>query len=97
MYSGGISPPLSLQETLFPFLLLSITYFLVNSASVSLWLSIGSEHSFREIWSRNSRGVIGYDIAASSIALLVAWVYRDWGLIGPFIAVLPTLVVRMCT
>src|SRR3954454_20752636 len=94
MYSGGISPPLSLQETLFPFLLLSITYFLVNSASVSLWLSIGSESSFREIWSRNSRGVIGYDIAASSIALLVAWVYRDWGLIGLFIAVLPTLVVR---
>jgi putative nucleotidyltransferase with HDIG domain len=94
MYSGGISPPLSLQETLFPFLLLSITYFLVNSASVSLWLSIGSEHSFREIWSRNSRGVIGYDVAASSIALLVAWVYRDWGLIGLFIAVLPTLVVR---
>jgi putative nucleotidyltransferase with HDIG domain len=93
-YSGGISPPLSLQETLFPFLLLSITYFLVNSASVSLWLSIGSEHSFREIWSRNSRGVIGYDIAASSIALLVAWVYRDWGLIGLFVAVLPTLVVR---
>jgi putative nucleotidyltransferase with HDIG domain len=94
MYSGGISPPLSLQDTLFPFLLLSITYFLVNSASVSLWLSIGSEHSFREIWSRNSRGVFGYDIAASSIALLVAWVYRDWGLIGLFIAVLPTLVVR---
>ena len=94
MYSGGVSPPISLQETLFPFLLLSITYFLVNSASVSLWLSIGSEHSFREIWSRNSRGVIGYDIAASSIALLVAWVYRDWGLVGLFIAVLPTLVVR---
>jgi putative nucleotidyltransferase with HDIG domain len=93
-YSGGISPPSSLRDSLFPFLLLSITYFLVNSASVSAWLSIGSERTFREIWSINSRGVIGYDIAASSIALLLAWVYKDWGLVGLFIAVLPTLVVR---
>jgi putative nucleotidyltransferase with HDIG domain len=93
-YSGGISPPSSLRDSLFPFLLLSITYFLVNSASVSAWLSIGSERTFREIWSLNSRGVIGYDIAASSIALLLAWVYKDWGLVGLFIAVLPTLVVR---
>src|SRR5918995_2601088 len=93
-YSGGISPPVSLHESLFPFLLLSATYFLVNSACVSGWLSIGSERTFREIWSRNSRGVFGYDIAASSIALLLAWVYKDWGLVGLFIAVLPTLVVR---
>jgi putative nucleotidyltransferase with HDIG domain len=93
-YSGGISPPVSLAESLFPFLLLSLTYFLVNSACVSAWLSIGSERTFREIWSLNSRGVIGYDVAASSIALLLAWVYRDWGLVGLFIAVLPTLVVR---
>ena len=93
-YSGGISPPVSLHESLFPFLLLSVTYFLVNSACVSAWLSISSERPFREIWSLNSRGVFGYDIAASSIALLLAWVYKDWGLVGLFIAVLPTLVVR---
>lgn len=93
-YSGGISPPTSLRESLFPFFLLSTTYFLVNSASVSAWLSIKSDRPFREIWSVNSRGVIGYDIAASSIALILAWVYRDWGLVGLFIAVLPTLVVR---
>jgi putative nucleotidyltransferase with HDIG domain len=93
-YSGGISPPVSLRESLFPFLLLSLTYFLVNSACVSAWLSIGSDRRFREIWSANTRGVIGYDIAASLIALILAWVYRDWGLVGLFIAVLPTLVVR---
>jgi putative nucleotidyltransferase with HDIG domain len=93
-YSGGFSPPASLGESLFPFLLLSLTYFLVNSASVTAAISIGSDRPFREIWSLNSRGVIGYDLAASSIALLLAWVYRDWGLVGLFIAVLPTLVVR---
>jgi HD domain len=93
-YSGGMSPPVFLQDSLFPFLLLAITYFLVNSACVSAWLSIGSDRPFREIWSVNTRGVIGYDIAASSIALLLAWVYRDWALVGLFIAVLPTLVIR---
>jgi putative nucleotidyltransferase with HDIG domain len=93
-YSGGVSPPISLQESIFPFLLLSLTYFLVNSACVAVAISIRSERPFREIWSLNTRGVIGYDLAASSIALLLAWVYRDWGLVGLFIAVLPTLVVR---
>ena len=93
-YSGGITPPAAFEESLFPFLLLSVTYFLVNSVSVSAAISIGSDRPFREIWSLNSRGVIGYDLAASSIALLLAWVYKDWGLVGLFIAVLPTLVVR---
>lgn len=93
-YAGGVTPPVSLQESLFPFLLLSITYFLVNSAAVSAAISIGSDRPFREIWSLNSRGVIGYDLAASSIALLLAWVYKDWGLVGLFIAVVPTLVIR---
>jgi HD-GYP domain-containing protein (c-di-GMP phosphodiesterase class II) len=93
-YTGGISPPISLHESLFPFLLLSLTYFLVNSASVSAAISIRSDRPFREIWSLNTRGVIGYDLAASSIALVLAWVYKDWGLVGLFIAVLPTLVVR---
>jgi HD-GYP domain-containing protein (c-di-GMP phosphodiesterase class II) len=93
-YVGGVIPPLSLQESLFPFLLLSSTYFLVNSASVSAAISIDREIPFREVWSLNSRGVIGYDLAASVIALVLAWVYRDWGLVGLFIAVIPTLVVR---
>jgi putative nucleotidyltransferase with HDIG domain len=93
-YSGGVHPPVSLGESLFPFLLLSVTYLIVNSASVSVWLSIRNDRPIREIWSLNSRGVFGYDVAASSIGLLVAWVYRDWGLIGLFVAVLPTLVVR---
>jgi putative nucleotidyltransferase with HDIG domain len=94
MYVGGTIPPSSLKESLFPFLLLSITYFLINSTAVSAAISIGSNRPFREVWSLNSRGVIGYDLAASSIALLLAWVYTDWGLVGLFIAVLPTLVVR---
>jgi HD-GYP domain-containing protein (c-di-GMP phosphodiesterase class II) len=93
-YTGGVSPPVMVRESLFPFLLLSLTYFLVNSTCVTAAISIGSGRPFREIWSVNTRGVIGYDIAASLIALILAWVYRDWGLVGLFIAVLPTLVVR---
>jgi HD-GYP domain-containing protein (c-di-GMP phosphodiesterase class II) len=93
-YLGGETPPRSLQESLIPFLFLSITYFSVNSVSVSVAIALASDRPFREIWNLNSRGVIGYDLAASSIALLLAWVYQDWGLVGLFIAVLPTLVVR---
>ena len=93
-YAGGVTPPVSLHDSLVPFLLLSLTYFLVNSVSVSAGIAIGSDRRFREIWSLNSRGVIGYDLAASSIALLLAWVYKDWGLVGLFISVVPTMVIR---
>jgi putative nucleotidyltransferase with HDIG domain len=91
---GGTTPPVSLQDSFFPFLALSSTYFLINSVSVSVAISIGSERPFREVWSLNTRGVIGYDLTASSIALVLAWIYRDWGLVGLFVAVLPTMFVR---
>jgi HD-GYP domain-containing protein (c-di-GMP phosphodiesterase class II) len=91
---GGVTPPISLQASLVPFLLLSVTYFLVNSTAVSVAIALGSARPFREVWSLNSRGVLGYDLAASSIALLLAWVYKDWGLIGLFMAVVPALVTR---
>jgi HD domain-containing protein len=91
---GGVTPPISLQESFFPFLALSSTYFLINSVSVSAAISIDSGRPFREVWSLNTRGVIGYDLTASSIALLLAWIHKDWGLVGLFVSVVPTMVVR---
>jgi putative nucleotidyltransferase with HDIG domain len=90
----------ALQRDLGLFFLFGSAYFLLNSVLVSLAVSITSERSFREVWNLNTRGVLGYDIGASLISLLVAWLYTasqrtfgfgSFGLIG---IVIPVVAVR---
>ena len=88
------------QRDLGLFFLFAATYFLVNSVLVSLVVAISSERSFREVWSLNTRGVLGYDIGASLISLLVAWLYTSvqrwlgFGPIGLVGVILPIVAVR---
>ena len=90
----------AVQRDLGLFFLFAATYFLLNSVLVSLVVSTTSERSFREVWSLNTRGVLGYDIGASIISLLVAWLYtatQRWlgfGPIGLIGVVIPVVAVR---
>jgi putative nucleotidyltransferase with HDIG domain len=89
-----------LQTDLGLFFLFASVYFLLNSVLVSFVVSISSERSFREVWSLNTRGVLGYDIGASVISLLVAWLYTatqrklGFGPLGLIGVVLPIIAVR---
>jgi HD-GYP domain-containing protein (c-di-GMP phosphodiesterase class II) len=89
-----------LQRDLGLFFLLAGTYFLINTALVGLVVSISSERSFREVWTLNTRGVLGYDLGASLVSLLVAWLYsfvQRWvgfGSIGLIGVILPVVGVR---
>jgi hypothetical protein len=89
-----------LQRDLGLFFLFAATYFLVNSVLVSLVVSTSTERSFREVWSLNTRGVLGYDLGASLISLLVAWLYsfvQRWvgfGPIGLVGVIIPIVAVR---
>jgi HD domain-containing protein/MASE9 protein len=89
-----------LQRDLGLFFLFASTYFVVNTVLVGLVVSISSERSFREVWSLNTRGVLGYDLGASLISLLVAWLYsfvQRWvgfGSIGLIGVILPVVAVR---
>ncbi len=100
-----LNPGATLSSDLFQrdlglFFLFAATYFLVNSVLVSLVVAISSERSFREVWSLNTRGVLGYDIGASLISLLVAWLYTSvqrwlgFGPIGLVGVILPIVAVR---
>jgi HD-GYP domain-containing protein (c-di-GMP phosphodiesterase class II) len=88
------------QRDLGLFLALSASYFLVNSVLVGLVVSLSSERTFREVWSLNTRGVLGYDLGASSVSVFVAWLYTavdQWigfGPIGLVGVVLPMIAVR---
>lgn len=68
------------------FFAFATTYFIVNSVLVSLVVALSSERTFREVWRLNTRGVLGYDVAASLIAVFIAWLYmvsERWIGFGP--------------
>ncbi len=62
-----------LQSDFFLFFAYAATYFAINSMAVSGVVALNSERSFRDVWNLNTRGVIGYDLGASGIALFLAW------------------------
>lgn len=65
------------------FFVFAATYFAVNSITVSGAISLTTKKPFTEIWSSNAKGVLGYDLGASTIAILMAWLFTwsqaRWG------------------
>jgi putative nucleotidyltransferase with HDIG domain len=79
------------------FFVFAAVYFAVNSVAVSFVIALSSGQRFREVWHLNAKGVLGYDLGASALAMLVAWlfhraeegsVYGPFGLIGVFVLIL---------
>lgn len=107
---GGQIPPAYLpsvdigaeavRRDLMLFSVLAATYFAVNSAAVAAVISISTGRHFREVWALNTRGSLGYDIAASAIAILVAYLFHrselllGFGPLGLIGIVVPVIVVR---
>ncbi len=57
------------------FFVFAFVYFLVNAAAVNTAIVLSSGRAFREVWNLNTRGILVYDLGASLVAVLVAWVY----------------------
>ena len=108
---GGTLPPtylgaqvtlssLAVQRDLGLFFVLASGYFVVNSVLVSSVVALSSERAFREVWNLNTRGVLVYDLGASLVALLVAWLYvrsEQWlgfGSLGLLGVVIPVIAIR---
>ena len=53
----------------------SLIYFVANSIAVSGALSIDRSLPLRSLWQRNTLWVLGYDLGASALSMLIAWVY----------------------
>ena len=88
------------QKDLGLFPVLALGYLVTNSVLVSLVVALSSERAFREVWSLNTRGVLGYDLGASLIAVLVAWLYMwfdlwlGFGSLGLVGVIIPIVAVR---
>jgi putative nucleotidyltransferase with HDIG domain len=97
---SGVVDPSALQFDLLLFFVYAAAYFGVNSIAVSGAVALDTGRRFRDVWSLNTRGVLGYDLGSSAISLFVAFLYAKseamWGLgsIGLLGVIVPIVVVR---
>ena len=78
----------------------SLSYFIANSLAVSGVLSLAQGVPLRSIWQRNTLWVLGYDLGASALSLIIAWAYLRFegntvqGRLLFFLVLLPIVALR---
>jgi HD-GYP domain-containing protein (c-di-GMP phosphodiesterase class II) len=76
-------PTTAVQRDFALFFVLALVFFLVNSILVNAAIATASRRPFLEVWAANTRGVIGYDLAASALSMVMAWLFvwsqQHWG------------------
>jgi putative nucleotidyltransferase with HDIG domain len=81
LMSGSVTAA-AVQRDLFLFFVAATTYVLTNVGLVTGAVSISSGRPYREVWHLNVRGILGYDLGASSVSLLIAWIYWKSSQVG---------------
>jgi putative nucleotidyltransferase with HDIG domain len=77
-----------------PFLGMVLTYFAVNTGTVSVAVALSTGSSARETWDRIIARYASWDLVASSLALLLAFVYVELQIVGLVLVILPLFFVR---
>ncbi len=77
-----------------PFAVLVLVFFAVNQASVTVALSLASDVSLREVWTRIASGSVLYDLMSSSLAILLTFLFIKLQILGLAVLVLPLFFVR---
>jgi HD domain len=97
---GGVLASDAVQRDLGVFFIFATAYFLINSSAVNTAVVLSSGRAFREVWNLNTRGVLVYDLIASAVAVLVAWLYTrfdhwlGFGSLGLIGVIVPIVAVR---
>jgi len=91
---GGTSSLNEFSFSVVPFAGLVLTFFIVNQGSVALAVAFSSGVSVRESLDRIGGGARLYDVLASSLAILLAFLYVKLQLVGLAILLLPLFLVR---
>jgi hypothetical protein len=96
--TGSVSATV-VQRDLFLFFVLVAAYVVLNKLLVAGVVSLSTERPFREVWHLNSRGIIGFDLGAGVLAVMLAWFYVrfdsiGYGPVGLLFLVLPFIALR---
>ncbi|HSM16407.1 MAG TPA: HD domain-containing phosphohydrolase [Gemmatimonadales bacterium] len=98
--SGAVMSSVLVQRDLGFFFLIAATFFATNYGAVSAAIAFSSGRTFREVWALNTNGVLGYDMGASALAVLIAWLYvrfdlaLGFGAAGLLVVILPIMAIR---
>ncbi|HYK09813.1 MAG TPA: HD-GYP domain-containing protein [Gemmatimonadales bacterium] len=92
--SGNAATPDDFAFKVVPFVGLVLTYFAINNSAVAFAVTFTSELTLGEAYERLSGGARLYDLVASSLAILLAFVYVKLQLVGLVVVVLPIFLVR---
>jgi hypothetical protein len=98
--TGGVLASEAVQRDLGLFFVFAAVYFLVNASAVNSVVVLSSGRAFREVWNMNTRGVLVYDLGASALAVMVAWLYTrfdvwlGFGSLGLIGVIVPIVAVR---
>ncbi|MDZ7781222.1 MAG: HD-GYP domain-containing protein [Gemmatimonadota bacterium] len=86
----------SLAGQLWPFVTFGLLFLGINHAAVALAIAFSQGLPFRRVWElvlRNSGGSVN-DLLISPIALAVAFLYVQFGIVGILVVLLPMLFIR---
>jgi len=76
------------------FAALVLLFFIVNHVTVSLAVSVTTDISPVEVWMRIARGFVLYDLVSSSLAIVLAYLFVEFRVVGLAALVLPLFFVR---
>jgi putative nucleotidyltransferase with HDIG domain len=95
-WSGGVESldTFRFQASLAPFLLAVLAYFAVNTGTVAFIVTVSERTPFFETWRRMTGGLIVFDLAMSTLAFLVAFLYTQYGAVAVFLAMIPLIGLR---
>jgi hypothetical protein len=69
-------------------------FFALNTFAVCGVVALSENSKFSQVWRRMTRGALLYDILASPLAFLFAWVFATRGIAGAVLLAIPLLAVR---
>jgi len=91
---GQLRPAQLSDQAILAYVLLVVTYFGVNSLLVSGAVAISQRRPYLVVWRGHILRAAGYDLVASALGLLVAWVYLRFHVYSIFGVALPILALR---
>lgn len=71
-----------------------VTFFIVDSLAVGYAVALSEGQEFRRVWVKMYGGTVLYDIFASPIPALLAYLYVNWQLGGVALLAIPLFIVR---
>ncbi len=76
------------------FAILVAVFFVINHGAVSLAVSLTTDMSLREAWRGTAGGLWFYDLISSSLAIVLAYLFIKFQIVGLTVLVLPLFFVR---